>query len=97
MKFESDPNFPMVCISNICKFSRECANHTTAGDFRTEDGFTPEITVVSGEVVCLTQDRAVSEAHTCGYGPFPENYGKLRAGFLTKETFLIETVQDYQI
>lgn len=26
-----------------CRFTRDCANHRTAGDFRTEDGLTPDL------------------------------------------------------
>lgn len=33
----------IVCKSRDCRYKRECANHTTAGDFRTEDGFTPRM------------------------------------------------------
>lgn len=32
-----------LCHSNTCRFKSECANHTTAGDFRTKGGFTPEL------------------------------------------------------
>ena len=32
-----------ICLSSDCRFKSECANHTTAGDFRTESGFTPKL------------------------------------------------------
>jgi len=32
-----------ICHSKECRFRYECANHTTAGDFRTEGGFTPKL------------------------------------------------------
>ena len=30
-----------------CSHSRECANHTTAGDFRSEDGLVPDLRQVA--------------------------------------------------
>lgn len=38
------------CLSETCCYKKECANHTTAGDFRSENGFTPKLHLVSGDV-----------------------------------------------
>lgn len=35
-------SFPL-CHSKECGLRSECANHATAGDFRTEDGETPNL------------------------------------------------------
>ena len=32
-----------ACLDERCKHKRECANHTTAGDFRSEGGDTPDL------------------------------------------------------
>ena len=32
-----------LCRSTDCAFNRDCANHATAGDFRSESGFTPNL------------------------------------------------------
>lgn len=58
-----------------CNYTRTCANHRTAGDFRSEDGFTPRLRLVNNEVVCDTVhyenkplfDRDYpKEHHDCG-------------------------------
>lgn len=38
--------------NNTCMSSRECAQHYTAGDFRTEDGNTPNLIVKDGNFCC---------------------------------------------
>jgi hypothetical protein len=49
----------LSCLSETCRFRQECAEHASAGDYRSEDGFTPEITVADGEYRCATADRPV--------------------------------------
>lgn len=44
-------DFP-ECQDDICAHKRECANHRTAGDFRMEDGATPDLTLVGAEWMC---------------------------------------------
>jgi|694.fasta_scaffold04876_22 hypothetical protein len=45
------------CLEGSCPFKKECANHETAGDFRSEDGFTPEL-YKEGEVFfCKTKNK----------------------------------------
>ena len=39
-----------------CHLSRECANHTTAGDFRSEDGMTPDLIQRDGQWLCTKED-----------------------------------------
>jgi hypothetical protein len=40
-----------------CVSTRECANHETAGDFRTEDGLTPDLRQVGGAWECSGNPR----------------------------------------
>lgn len=44
-------NFPL-CYEETCPHKRECANHLTAGDFRTDDGATPQLKKVNDIWVC---------------------------------------------
>ncbi len=46
------------CCSEDCKFHQSCAVHASAGDFRMEDGFTPELSILSRvRAKCVTFDR----------------------------------------
>lgn len=45
------------CESIICQFRGQCANHFTAGDFRSEGGFSPILSIRNGEVHCDTADQ----------------------------------------
>lgn len=51
----------IVCKSRYCRYERECANHLTAGDFRTEDGFTPRICKSENDKWLCTTIDAPSE------------------------------------
>lgn len=42
----------LECFEEDCIFKHECANHVTAGDFRTEDGLVPDISLVEGVYHC---------------------------------------------
>lgn len=76
-----------ICLSKTCQFKAECANHETAGDFRTEDGFSPELSILpSGEIDCKTTERKAGEEHCHGVvyvDNVPENYKELNHGFVT--------------
>lgn len=41
------PEGGIDCLETNCPLKRECANHYTAGDFRSEDGLTPLLTIKS--------------------------------------------------
>jgi hypothetical protein len=60
-KFEILPSGYINCLEADCMLSRECANHTTAGDFRTDDGGTPIIKIVGKQILCK---RAFSRRHS---------------------------------
>lgn len=32
-----------TCLSETCHLQKDCASHCSAGDFRSEDGFTPDL------------------------------------------------------
>lgn len=38
-----DPKLNPVCCSETCQLRSECSNHSTAGDFRSESGFAPNL------------------------------------------------------
>lgn len=41
-----------VCEDNDCGYIRDCANHSSAGDFRSEGGSTPDVKLIDGKIVC---------------------------------------------
>lgn len=43
---------PCICYSQNCPLTRECANHDTAGDFRSEGGSTPKLELIGDKVIC---------------------------------------------
>lgn len=90
-----------LCHSLECKFNRECANHITAGDYRTEGGFKPEITKAGDDYMCVTADRPEfidpGEMFATSAWPRPDNFWDLERGYLTYEELLARTVNDYQI
>lgn len=49
-----------------CMFTRDCANHCSAGDFRTEGGMTPDL-------------RKTDKGWECSKDPLDEGYGAVRA------------------
>lgn len=42
------------CLEQNCPYRRSCANHDSAGDFRSEDGFSPELHLRRGQIYCDT-------------------------------------------
>lgn len=44
----------VICLQEDCPWDKVCANHVSAGDFRTEDGAIPRLTLRRGEVFCET-------------------------------------------
>lgn len=51
-----------------CPLSRECANHTTAGDFRSEDGMTPDLKW-NGQWLCTKEDTERNNGVADGLWP----------------------------
>lgn len=59
MKIHTDPKGlykSINCLETNCLYRASCANHTSAGDYRSEDGFRPELYLQDGEVYCKTTD-----------------------------------------
>lgn len=46
----------IMCEADDCQQERECANHCTAGDFRSEDGMTPDLALISNNWHCTKKD-----------------------------------------
>lgn len=68
------------CKSDDCPYRQECAQHDSAGDFRDEDGFTPELFMTDSGVNCETKDKKPANVV---YGSYPENYNDLSSGSLS--------------
>lgn len=70
MKIEVEPKTCAVvqCLEKNCRWNRVCANHYTAGDFRTEGGARPILSLRAGEVFCETMH---SEGDGCEYHELP--------------------------
>jgi hypothetical protein len=76
------PQGGIDCKEN-CQFSSECANHTTAGEFRSDDGFTPELSINQDTITCQTKHRNIMEDINVNR-ILPENYPTLGRGSLIK-------------
>lgn len=71
------------CTSSECPFRKTCAQHETAGDFRSEDGFTPQIEVLKdGTVTCETINEG--KLDHIGYGNIPRNVRSLGTGAIRR-------------
>lgn len=60
----------IVCLaaSNTCPYTATCANHNSAGDFRTEAGFTPRLALLAnatGLRECATADTLTAWGGGC--------------------------------
>ena len=44
----------VICLEKDCPWKRVCANHDTAGDFRSEDGVTPKLSLRNSVLHCET-------------------------------------------
>lgn len=69
-----------VCRVGLCPYRKSCANHYSAGDFRTEGGVSPRLTIIGNEIHCSTfaipvdeeyiYDEVPVEPHGMGYVEF---------------------------
>lgn len=69
------------CKADYCAFDRECACYYRAGEYRLEDGFTPEIFIdtETRKVFCKTAGEDIlGSVHEMN---LPVNYDKLGRGF----------------
>lgn len=71
-----------VC-SKKCPYSRACANHTSAGDYRMEGGFSPYLAIGKNakQVICWSKHSILSKESTF-YGGNPEPSNASTNGFV---------------
>lgn len=62
----------LICQTKDCLFNRECANHETAGDFRSEGGFTPQVTRCCDGFKCHTINAEADEDYPFRIGSYPK-------------------------
>jgi hypothetical protein len=89
--------YGLECVAKDCIFQKECAQHETAGDFRCEDGFSPELVfdIHTNTVICKTKDEDVHEIPH--YATIPQNYEKLDRGILTFDQISKNTSPEFHI
>ena len=95
MKIQTDPKelYRVVnCLEQGCRYRRTCANHTSAGDFRSEDGFSPELHLRRGQLYCDTID----ESPLAESDDLPVSHGKLWHGAVLWEE-VVELVEDWSV
>ena len=93
-KTYTNPYHAIICESIECKFRRECANHCSAGDFRSEDGFSPKLTIENGQVNCETYHSSV--INSISYTNFPKEYNSMRRGIVCWKN-VVEKIDMYDI
>lgn len=59
------------CQEMRCAFRDTCANHTTAGDFRSEDGITPKLSILNGQIGCATFYADIDDSHMSNCKTYP--------------------------
>jgi hypothetical protein len=57
-----------------CPYSRDCANHTTAGDYRTEDGLTPDLHLELDGWKCSKQPKQTGQGARCTGNTFANDW-----------------------
>lgn len=80
------------CLSDDCPFQKACANHESAGDYRSEDDFTPKLILNHGEYFCNTYDCKPSDEDYMNTSP--ENYDKLGCGSLSQKDLGTESLKE---
>lgn len=87
------------CKSEECAYRGECSSHETAGQFRGEGGFTPEVELLSdGTFVCHTADRPADPCRAAEYGQdLPDNHRDLGCGRLTVLRLRADSCINYAI
>lgn len=73
----------IICLET-CPYSRTCANHDTAGDFRTEDGFTPVWHRDGQKIDCATSEQPPAPGSNYRGESYPETDAGYGSIFLDK-------------
>lgn len=84
------------CLSSKCRYTGTCAQHSSAGDFRTEDGFRPKLEWRAEGWECSTAGRKINVVDLMVFGERrPESMSE--RGFIgAREREMFKQV-DYQI
>lgn len=46
-----------ICLEQTCPWKKDCAQHDTSGDFRSEDGMTPNLACRNGQWFCSKTEQ----------------------------------------
>lgn len=82
------------CDSEDCHWSRECANHRTAGEFRSEDGFTPRLTKTGDDWFCASYHTKPDPEYATEYNDRPEGHSQNGALVLKKGKVVLYETRD---
>lgn len=72
----------LTCYEKNCSYDKSCANHVTAGDYRMEGGFSPDLVKENEEIYCKTFYQPVDD--DVEYETVPLGCHKLGYGYLDK-------------
>jgi hypothetical protein len=86
----------VICNQEDCKFRYSCSSHLSAGDFRSESGFRPELFLSDGKLICNTYDQPTIWSDMIHREDLPANHNSLDSGMVCWRD-LIELVNDFQI
>lgn len=79
------------CRDKTCCYRKECSVHETAGDFRSEDGFSPQLVLDGNSIKCLTKFKRPLEGYDdedrAGHW-LPHDYDELGSGLITKSSLV---------
>jgi hypothetical protein len=76
-----------------CPFDRVCANHSSAGDFRSEDGASPALEIHAGKLMCAS---FYSNGDGDAYKEYPLTRMNGMLGMVCMKD-VVETIHDYVI
>lgn len=81
------PKYAVQCLEEFCSYRWECANHASAGDFRTEDGMKPRLSLRNNKIFCATKRIAYNEQIVHQTIPIEEHgYGCVIGSDLVEES-----------
>lgn len=80
--YPAKDSYSICCHAKNCMYARECAQHTTAGDFRSEDGMTPDIINIDGHISCNKKeiDKSGGMVYISSYGEIKNYPGRYETG-----------------
>lgn len=93
MKIPLSNNKYLNCESDDCPFNRECANHETAGDFRSDSGFSPKVEKVGDDYICKTRDSEIDM--DADHGVYPKDMPRRTGMVYLSEKGGLVSCQDY--